>query len=721
MLRYAKTGVLGILGLALTVLAVILVRGAIEAPAPTDPAPLIAKADSYDATIERDEWGVPHVFGKRDADVSFGIGYAHSEDDFATIQDVLIATRGKLASVKGERAAVSDYLVNLMGIWETIDARYESDLSPEVREVIEAYADGVNYYAALHPEGVIDGFLPVTGEDVAAGFMFKAPFFYGLDKTLMAVFEGRIGKEEGLSKQGVDAFLPAKDPLPIGSNGVAVSPARSADGATRLLVNSHQPFTGPVAWYEAVLESEEGWHVAGGFFPGSPFMLHGHNANLGWANTVNEPDLVDIYRLEVNPDNEDQYLLDGNWRDFEKSTAEIRVNLWGPFWWTVEREVLRSDHGPVLETPNGFFAVRYAGIGEIRQVEQYYALDKATGFGEWIEAMKLQALPSINYIYADRQGNIAYVYNAQFPDRKEGPDWSGVLPGDDSSLIWQGYVPFEAMPKLVNPNSGYVYNANNTPFRATAANDNLDPADFPERLGIQSDMTNRAMRLEETYGADNSITEGEFRDYKYDLRYSQNSAMMEIVNSILAIDAGDDAELRKAQELLHDWDRRTDVASRRAALAVLTAEPVIVAGIRGETPPDPADKLREAMSRLKTHFGRLDPEWGEVNRFRRGPVDLPVDGGPDILRAIYGSREEDGTLTARAGDTLIMFVEWDRAGKLSSESVHPFGSATQDASSPHYADQSPLFVGMRTKPVRFTREELEGHVEESYRPGNRGG
>lgn len=721
MLRYAKTGVLGILGLALTVLAVILVRGAIEAPAPTDPAPLIAKADSYDATIERDEWGVPHVFGKRDADVSFGIGYAHSEDDFATIQDVLIATRGKLASVKGERAAVSDYLVNLMGIWETIDARYESDLSPEVREVIEAYADGVNYYAALHPEGVIDGFLPVTGEDVAAGFMFKAPFFYGLDKTLMAVFEGRIGKEEGLSKQGVDAFLPAKDPLPIGSNGVAVSPARSADGATRLLVNSHQPFTGPVAWYEAVLESEEGWHVAGGFFPGSPFMLHGHNANLGWANTVNEPDLVDIYRLEVNPDNEDQYLLDGNWRDFEKSTAEIRVNLWGPFWWTVEREVLRSDHGPVLETPNGFFAVRYAGIGEIRQVEQYYALDKATGFGEWIEAMKLQALPSINYIYADRQGNIAYVYNAQFPDRKEGPDWSGVLPGDDSSLIWQGYVPFEAMPKLVNPNSGYVYNANNTPFRATAANDNLDPADFPERLGIQSDMTNRAMRLEETYGADNSITAGEFRDYKYDLRYSQNSAMMEIVNSILAIDAGDDAELRKAQELLHDWDRRTDVASRRAALAVLTAEPVIVAGIRGETPPDPADKLREAMSRLKTHFGRLDPEWGEVNRFRRGPVDLPVDGGPDILRAIYGSREEDGTLTARAGDTLIMFVEWDRAGKLSSESVHPFGSATQDASSPHYADQSPLFVGMRTKPVRFTREELEGHVEESYRPGNRGG
>lgn len=719
MLRIAKTGLMGLFAIAFAVLAVILARGTIEAPVPADPAPFIARAADFDVTIKRDEWGVPHVYGPRDTDVAFGIGYAHSEDDFATIQEVLIATRGQLASVKGERAAVTDYLVNLMGIWETVEARYESDLSPEVRAVIEAYADGVNYYAALHPENVNVTTLPVTGQDIAAGFMFKAPFFYGLDKTLVAVFEGRIGGSEGLSKEGVDAFLPATTALHVGSNAVAVSPARSADGATRLLVNSHQPFTGPVAWYEAVLQSDEGWHVAGGFFPGSPFMLHGHNAHLGWANTVNEPDLVDIYRLTINPDNDNQYMLDDEWRDFEKSTATIRVDLWGPFWWTVEREVLRSEHGPVLRATNGAYAVRYAGLGEIRQVEQYFALDKARNLAEWIEAMKLQALPSINYIYADKQGNIAYVYNAQFPDRKEGPDWAGVLPGDDSSLIWQDYVPFDLVPKLYNPNAGYLYNANNTPFRATAANDNLKPADFPERMGIQTDMTNRAMRIEETYGEDRSITRDAFHAYKYDLAYSEHSRMAEIVAEILALDAQGDADIAASQDILRNWDRRTDVGNRGAALAVRTAEPIISAEIRRETPPDAPEKLRETIAYLKDNFDRLDPEWGEVNRFRRGEVDLPVDGGPDILRAIYGFPVEDGTLTARGGDTLIMFVEWDRAGNLRSESMHPFGSATLDRSSPHYADQAPLFVGMQTKPVRFTREELEPYVKESYRPGER--
>ncbi|MEX1153597.1 acylase [Parvibaculum sp.] len=718
-LRIVKTGGLGLIGFSMAVLAAILVRGAVEKPAPVDPAPLIASAADYDAVIRRDDWGVPHILGKTDADAAFGIGFAHAEDDYATIEEVAIATRGQLASVKGQQAAVSDYLVHLMRVWESIEARYESELSPEVRRVVEAYADGVNYYAALNPDLVTPGFLPLTGKDVVAGFAFKTPFFYGLDKTLTAIFEGRIGKAGGLSKEGVDAFLPTRTPLPIGSNAVVVSPARAADGATRLLVNSHQPFTGPVAWWEAVVRSEEGWHVAGGFFPGTPFMLHGHNRHLGWANTVNEPDLIDVYALTINPDNEDQYLLDGDWRDFEKQVAKIRVDLWGPFWWTAKRDVLFSEHGPVLKTENGTYAVRYAGMGEIRQVEQYYALNKATQLGEWIEAMKLQALPSINYVYADRQGNIAYVYNAQFPAREEGPDWSGVLPGDDSRLIWQGYLPFEAVPKLFNPNSGYLYNANNTPFRATAANDNLTAENFPASMGIQTDMTNRAMRAEETWGADRSITSEEFRTYKYDLRYSDGSRMAKLIEEVLQVEPGDDTDLAEAQRILAKWNRVTDTESRGASLGVLMAEPVVRAGLLGREPPAALDSLRDAIAALKTHHGRLDPLWGDVNRLRRGSVDIAVDGGPDTLRAIYGALQEDGTLTARGGDTLIMFVEWDRQGRLTSESIHQFGTATLDESSPHYSDQAPPFAAMQTKPVRFEEEDLKDHIAESYRPGAR--
>ena len=238
-------------------------------------------------------------------------------------------------------------------------------------------------------------------------------------------------------------------------------------------------------------------------------------------------------------------------------------------------------------------------------------------------------------------------------------------------------------------------------------------------MGIQTDMTNRAMRAEETWGADRSITAEEFRSYKYDLKYSDNSEMARLIDKVLQVDANGDADLAEAQRILAGWDRVTNQESRGAALGVLMAEPVVRAGLQGREPPAALDTLRNAIATLKTHHDRLDPLWGDVNRLRRGDADLPVDGGPDTLRAIYGGLEADGTLTARGGDTLIMFVEWDRQGRLTSESIHQFGTATLDESSPHYADQAPLFAAMRTKPVRFEEEDLDGHIAESYRPGQR--
>jgi penicillin amidase/acyl-homoserine-lactone acylase len=660
-----------------------------------------AAPKAWDVKIRRDEWGVPHVLGKTDADAAYGLAWAQSEDDFATLQEAVFTARGRLAELTGPAGLESDYLVALQDVWGTVRRRYARGLEPKTKAVMEAYAAGANAYARAHPEKVAAGLLPITGQDLAAATTYRGPTFYGLDDLFR-----RTMRPTSQKRAEID------DKLEIGSNGVAVAPKRSADGATRLLVNSHQPYTGPLAWYEAVVESDEGWHVAGGFFPGGPFMLHGHNARLGWASTVDNPDLADVYQLTVNPADREQYKLDGAWRRFESRWVELKAKRPDGSMETVRREVVRSVHGPVVRTDHGVFAIRYAGMNEIRQNEQYFAMNKARSLAEWKAAMAKGVLPSINYIYADAAGNVGYVHNGRYPVRKDGVDWSGVVPGDRGDLIWTQQRPFAGVPQIWNPRGGWTYNSNNTPFSATDPADDLKPADFPKWMGLQTNMTNRAYRALETYGADTSITAEEFEAYKYDLAYSAKSDLAKGVAALLAPPAGDDADLKAAQDLLRGWDRRTNRESRAAPLAVLT----VVKLTQAPTTP-PLSVLKATMADLKRTFGRIDPTWGEVNRIRRGSVDLPIDGGPDIFRAVYGRPDPDGRLRALAGDTFVMFVTWDHDGKLSSKSIHQFGSATLDAASPHYADQTPLFAAMQTKPVLFTEAELKGHVVREYRPG----
>ena len=707
-MRNLKIGAAALAALVLIGLTAVITADRLSQPTAPARATLIAQAAHYHARIQRDHYGVPHISGPTDSDVAFGLAFAHCEDDFATIQGAALTARGQLAGVEGAKGAVTDYLVRLLKVHETVASQYDTALPADDRAVLKAYADGVNYYAALYPEKVEPGLLPMTGQDVAAGFVFRTPFFYGIDHV--------FGKIMAPAPKASRVAMIGSS-LPVGSNGIAVAASKSADGATRLLVNSHQPYVGPVAWYEAVLDSGEGWHVAGGFFPGSPFMLHGHNAHLGWANTVNEPNLSTVYQLDLNPANPDQYRLDGEWKNFEKGDAAIRVKIWGPLIWTVHRPLLWSVQGPVFKTDHGVFAVRYAGMGEVRQTLQYYRLNKATNRDEWLAAMRLQALPSINYIYADEKGNIGYVYNGLFPVRAEGRDWRQVQPGDRSDAIWHGYLPFDRVPQIWNPKSGYVFNSNNTPFEATGAQDALKPADFSPTMGIQTDMTNRAYRAQETFGADAAITAEAFRAYKFDLAFSDRSDVAREIAEVVKVDPGSDSDLKSAQALLKSWDRRTNIGSRAAALAVLMRTEAAHSDSHPDVPP--IDALRHAINTLKTHFGRIDPEWGQVNRMRRGQLELPIDGGPDIYRAVYGVAQKDGTLTAAAGDTLIMFVTWDKAGALSSDSINQFGSATLDSHSAHYADQTPLFVAMKTKPVLFTQSELAGNVEADYAPGDR--
>jgi penicillin amidase/acyl-homoserine-lactone acylase len=297
------------------------------------------------------------------------------------------------------------------------------------------------------------------------------------------------------------------------------------------------------------------------------------------------------------------------------------------------------------------------------------------------------------------------------------------LPGDTSKTLWTEYLPFEATPKVIDPPSGYVFNANNSPFSATAAADNLKPESFDKTMAVETRMTNRGLRLFEQLDADPAITAGAFRKFKFDKRYSTQSAMAQILPLLLALDVKGDPLLETGKGVLRAYqaDMTAEAGNRGTALATMTALPIVLPTFYGKPMGDPLTHFKAACESLQKHFGRLDPEWQEVNRFRRGKHDIGTGGGQDILRAVESTLTvgPDGKFEANKGDTLVYFVDWAPDGTMTAEGVHQFGSATKDASSPHYADQVEKFLAEKTRPVWFSEKELAQNQAEDYRPGER--
>ena len=375
-------------------------------------------ATAFEATIERDNYGVPHIYGVTDADAAFGLAYAQAEDAWPIMEGSLPFYRGTAGLYEGQEGAQTDYLVKWLDLWGTLDKNYERDLSPEIRAYVEGFAAGFNAFAADNPSEVKHPeLLPVTGKDIVAGHMLRHPLFYGFNEPVLALF----GDERPNTVSKAPYNPQPKEP--IGSNATAIAPNRTDDGSTYLIINSHQPLTGPVAWYEAHIESNEGLNVMGGLFPGAPTMGVGFTEEHGWGATVNKHDLVDVYVLEINPDNPNQYRLDGQWRDLEVGKVKLKLKLWGFIPWSVTREVLHSEHGPALRTEHGVYAIRYAGINEMKQVEQWLAMNKAQNFQQWKDAIALNQIQSFNFVYANKHGDIHFIHNAQLPVRAPGWNW----------------------------------------------------------------------------------------------------------------------------------------------------------------------------------------------------------------------------------------------------------------------------------------------------------
>ena len=666
--------------------------------------------------IIRDKWNVPHIYGHSDADAAFSLAYAHAQDDFHTIHEAILKARGEYASVYGAGPnkinAIFDYMVGLLKLWEIIDEKYYTDLSPETISLCEAYADGINAYIEHNKKNIKQYVYPLSGKDVVAGFLHKTPTFYKLPFFLSDLYTKN--PEDIPSEYTTGDTIEILKNLDIkGSNVYAVSPDKTNKGETYLAINAHQPFDGELAWYEAHINSNEGWNMLGGLFPGSPVVLVGHNKYLGWGHTVNNPDIVDIYNLEINPDNGNQYWFDGEWIDFESFDVTIKIKVLGKALYNYKEKAFWSIHGPVIKGEKATYAVKYSKADDIRIIEQWYKMNKATNFDQWKNAMEMMSIPMFNAGYADNKGNIFYLYNASLPIRNEKYNWKKVLPGNTSNALWSKYLEFDNLPMVKNPSTGYIQNCNSTPFITTNSNDDPDKSKYSKTFGIETHMTNRALRALETFGQDSSITYQEFKNYKFDKYYSKNSSMAFLVKRAIKLLEGnyfhnsfEDSTIDKTKEIFTNWDLSTGIENQNATLPILSFAKII------DLPPTSVGDstivkdMSFAMNYLINSHSALDVKWGDVNRLIRGETNLPLSGGPDIARAVYGIPQSNGQLKAIAGDCYILFSVWNQRGKVYSESIHQYGSATQDINSEHYDNQTKLYSNEKFKKMSIYKKDV---------------
>src|ERR1043165_2260615 len=288
--------------------------------------------------IARDSFGVPHIYGHTVAEAAYGLAWAHCEDDFADVQQNLLAAKGMLGEVLGKDGVLFDFALQFFGIDSLVDNNYERAISNDFKKVLNGYIQGVNDYAFKHPEEVLlKKALPFKATDMVKGSTLTLTLFAGAGMALKSIKDNHI---ELLHQ-----------PNEVGSNSMAIAPSRTEDGKGWLLVNSHQPIEGRFAWYEAHIKSDEGWDVIGGLFPGGTTIFVGTNKYLGWAHTTNYHTFGNIYKLQHKGN---KYLYDGQWKEFGKQKAHLKLKL-GSLKIAVGKTIRHCEYGPVFQSPHGWY------------------------------------------------------------------------------------------------------------------------------------------------------------------------------------------------------------------------------------------------------------------------------------------------------------------------------------------------------------------------------
>lgn len=664
-----------------------------------------AQIDPQKVTIARDGYGVPHIFAKTDPEVSYGLAWAHAEDDFVSLQRMALPSKSLMGKAFGKNAVAADYAFALFRCREITEEKWNT-LSPEFVRLINGYVQGLNDYAAKHPEEVLHKDLfPLTIQDYIASSVLALTVFNGADRMLAAIYSNNMN--------------PVIDYDKMGSNAIAVHPSKTNTGEAFLAINAHQPNEGPEAFYEAHVNSEEGWNALGGLLAGGPSILHGVNEHLGWAHTVNLCDRLDIFQLQMNPKNENQYLFDGQWVDLEKKKIKLRVKgVPVP----ISRDLFWSKYGATMKNDQGVFSIRLGANMEIRALEQWYKMNKAKNFTEFYKAISLQGLSMFNIMYADKNDTIFYINNALMPIRNGDAkyDWKKTLPGNTSKTLWTQFHGIKELPQYVNPNSGFLFNTNHSSFYATGEKDNLSPSQFPAANGWETNHNNRSVRFLELFPQDKQLDFGLFKRIKFDRQLPAKLQYPYGIDSILMMTAKSYPQYDTLLNNLNAWDKSGDPNSKGAAIFLLIYENV-AASMRGKDPQMLTQiQSEEVIEKVKTYlvnnFGTVDLRLGDIQKLVRGDKEYPGPGFPDLLAPEWGVPYKNGKRKITGGDAYVALVRFPKQGLPIIETSNTYGASAK-AGKPHFDDQVDLFLQQKTKPMTLDKAEVLRTAKRIYHPG----
>ena len=659
-------------------------------------------------TIARDTYGVPHIFAPTDPEVAYGLAWAHAEDDFKTIQTLILTGKGKLSTYMGKEGAPVDFVFGLLNTRATVDQQIKS-MDPKFIQLLQGYLMGIQAYGIAHPKEVLNKHVfPINVEDYIATTMFSVAVFCGVDKTLPKILNGSIANLPGFTGEGSNAF--------------AISGKKSATGEPMLVINAHQPIEGATAFYEAHLQSEEGWNMLGGLFPGAPLIFHGTSPHLAWAHTVNMQDKVDVFQLQTDKKHPGQYLVDGEWLTLEK--RKVKLHIKGiPI--PISKMAYKSIYGPTVANPKGeFFSMRLPSLMDAMALQQWYFMNKAKNWTEFKTALETNHLAMFNIMYADKEGNIFYVSNGKMPYRNPDPTfhWNSTLPGNTRKTLWDKFKPFNELPQHLNPQSGYLFNTNHSPFLATAENENLNPANFDKNDGYETYHNNRSRRAKDLIDSYSKISFEDLKKIKFD-RQLPNQILYPYgysSDSLFMVDESQYPQLAPLITSLKKWDHVTNPESK-GALVYNLAYYQISKTMKGQsektlTLKQGVEVYQHVYDYLMKNFGTIDLVLGDVQKLVRGKEEWPQGGMPDVLSAVMSKNHDNGKKRMVSGDAYIGFVKFPKDGGLPTiETVNTFG-ASSNPESPHFADQRALYQAQKTKKMTLDKAEVLKTAEKIYHP-----